>query len=311
MEAVAIAKRVLPEGAYYRIAYSLNRHFHRRKLNQMLEYFHRHPDEEALYERELERFKEIGGIAVFPYEFTARYEDMKVDVFLDKKRSLPYVVHNGKRLYFPGRAGEEATRRLYRDLLTEQDIDSPHRYFRDNFTEDGIDTFFDVGAAEGIVALDLVDKVDHLVVFEYEPAWVAALEATFEPYREKTTIVAKMVSETTGGGEVRLDDYSALVTSKSVVKMDVEGNEMKVLLGATTVLSKGPGVLCCTYHRQGDAQALEHYLSSHGYGVSFSNGVMCYFDDRAGWNPPYFRKGLIRALPSRHEASPEPSAQNA
>ena len=65
------------------------------------------------------------------------------------------------RLYFPKEMTKSQIRAAYRTLLTEQDIESPHRYFDDNFKLNGNDIFFDVGAAEGMIALEI--KVAELI----------------------------------------------------------------------------------------------------------------------------------------------------
>ncbi|MDR1820044.1 MAG: hypothetical protein LBR15_07360, partial [Methanobrevibacter sp.] len=53
-------------------------------------------------------------------------------------------------------------------------------------------------------------------------------------------------------------------------------------------------IAICTYHNQDDGEKINKILNDIGFECEFSNGYMIftYFGE---FNPPYLRKGLIRA----------------
>jgi 16S rRNA C967 or C1407 C5-methylase (RsmB/RsmF family) len=146
-------------------------------------------------------------MAVFPYEFTAKYHPAEVTIHCDKKAGMLYVFHNGKRMYFPKGYSPVAAQKYYVGLLMQQDAQSPHRYASENFTVDDGDIIADLGAAEGIWALSYAEKVAKIYLFECDDKWMRALEKTFEPYKEKTVIVHKYISDVTKGNNITLDDF--------------------------------------------------------------------------------------------------------
>ena len=76
----------------------------------------------------------------------------------------------------------------------EQDHRSPHRYF-DHIEEFKDKVLLDVGAAEGILSLMAIEQVKHVYLFECSEDWIDALNKTFEPWKDKVTIIKKFVSD--------------------------------------------------------------------------------------------------------------------
>ena len=100
--------------------------------------------------------------------------------------------------------------RTYRSLEEEQDLHSPHYYFFDGLTLSENSVVADIGVAEGNFGLKIVDRVKELYLFECDAGWIEALEATFEPWKDKVHIVNRFVSDTTSSDTVRLDDFSEI-----------------------------------------------------------------------------------------------------
>lgn len=124
----------------------------------------------------------------------------------DKSNGLFYVNHKGKRLYFKRELSKSAIKDLYRCLCIEQDKDSPHSY---SFGEMSFqnEIVADIGAAEGIWGLSLIESVKTLYLFECDEGWIEALNLTFSPWKEKVRIINKYVSDNSEGCMIRLDDY--------------------------------------------------------------------------------------------------------
>lgn len=233
------------------------------------------------------------GFSVFPYNYTFKYKSMEINVYRCIESGLKYVLHNNKRLYFPREFSEKDCINYYLGLLSEQDVASPHRYNYEPFYEKHISVLLDVGAAEGIFALSVIDYVDKVYLFECDSYWWKALEWTFKPYRDKVEVVHRYVAD--HNGEKKFITIDAFLFDKEVtscyIKMDIEGSELSALIGATDSLTKESVYLSvCTYHTDKDAEFIYKYLDECGFKCRFTPGVMAF-----GTIPPYFRKGVLYA----------------
>jgi hypothetical protein len=236
-------------------------------------------------------------LQTFCSDFTNAYSWDKVEVFMDEAKGLPFVLHNGKRLYFIQSYRTRTIQYCYSGLLAEQDPKSPHCYLSKDFKIENDDVLFDVGSAEGILSLDNIEKLKKLVLFERDPEWVEALEATFEPWKEKVTIVRMFVSNINDNENISIDSFlSDKEYRPSFIKIDVEGAEMKVLEGLTdTMLYPALKMAICTYHQQNDFSDVTDILSRNGFSYKSSMGYMLFLNNLDSLTAPYFRRGLIRA----------------
>ena len=234
------------------------------------------------------------GYHVLPYDFIFEYDLRAIKVFKCKKSGLKYVIHNGRRMYFPKLFNSETCRSYYHSLLIEQDVRSPHRYYYDCFDGTKPWTVMDVGAAEGIFTLSVIDKTEKAYLFECNEQWLNALKMTFHPYSEKVEIINKYVSDTDSDSSIRLDSF--IKTNKPLnnvyLKMDIEGAELRALTSADSLLkeSKIQFLSVCTYHLEKIGQEINDYLEKNHYNCSYTPGVMAF-----GKKPPYFRRGVLYA----------------
>jgi hypothetical protein len=235
-------------------------------------------------------------MTVLPYDFQDKYIAENIEVFKDEVKGLPYVLLNGKRLYFKKRWGNRKIRTLYNTLLKEQDLQSPHRYLSEQFRFEEGDVLVDAGVAEGNFALSIVEIASRIVLFEADKEWIEPLNATFEPWKDKVVIVNKYVSDITNATNITLDDYFTSEEKVSFLKIDVEGAESRLLKGSHRILSESKSLrlAICTYHKQEDEKEFKEILSKYGYTTSHSNGYMLYYYDKK-LKAPYLRRGLIRA----------------
>lgn len=231
-----------------------------------------------------------------PYAFTRDYHARNTKVEHDPELGLYYLDHDGKRLYW--REGRKAKRipRDYHALLAEQDRRSPHRYLTREFDIKEGDIVADVGSAEGILSLDVIERAGHVYLFEADPRWASALKATFHPWNNKVTIVPKYVGNETTDTMTRLDDYFPQGTKIDFLKLDVEGYEARVLDGARELLTSRcvSKTAVCAYHHAQDEEELGAKLRGLGFRTQVSDGYMLLYKDK-NLSPPYLRRGLLRA----------------
>ena len=236
-------------------------------------------------------------LAIFPYDFNAKYKKQDIEVLYDDELKLQYVLHEGKRLYFRKGWSNSRIRRAWSDLLREQDSLSPHRYFRNNFEPGKDDVFVDVGAAEGNMSLSVIEKIRRIYLFESDKRWVEALTATFRPWKDKVEIINKKAGDRNDEDYLTIDSFFENREFPTFIKIDVDGAEDHVLRGCNGLFQSGKPmkVALCTYHRNDDEKVFTAFLENVGFTATPSRGYMIYFYDKK-MKAPYLRRGLLRAV---------------
>ncbi len=237
-------------------------------------------------------------LTILPGNFAHKYNYQDIEVFTDESNGLRYVFHKNKRLYFKRSYNIRTIQYLYSGLLAEQDKESPHCYTDEAFRIQTNDILFDIGSAEGIFPLSHIEEIKKAVLFERDPEWTEALEATFRPWKEKVEIISRYVSDEDNAENIKIDSFiSRYSYTPHFIKIDVEGAELKVLKGMEyTIKSLHPRIAVCTYHKPDDFRELSNHLTASGYTITPSQGVMIFFKAQEDIRTPYFRKGLIRAF---------------
>jgi len=242
------------------------------------------------------------AISVFNADFENSYSPEKIIIHKDVSTNLPYVLFKQKKLFYQKTHSFKWIQNYHSGLLLEQDTNSPHLYLS---PEDKLADFviFDLGSAEGIFSLNVVEDAKHVYMFEADASWNKSLAQTFMPWLDKVTIVNKLVSDTTTDNSISLKDYVANLldtgklskTDKIFIKLDIEGYEKVVLEDIRNLLSQFSNVqmAICVYHNQEDEQSIIEILKND-YSYYFQNGYMLFYYDR-NIKYPYFRHGVLRA----------------
>lgn len=266
-------------------------------------YYEVNKDEAGKYSHELSFLHSQRDITMFPYE-KETHRSSPIYTEFDQQKGLPFVFHKNKRLYFPKEWSIDKVEETYRyfmetECLTAVDkgFKRPHQYQSGPFKIEEGDVLLDVGCAEGLVALDAIEIVKKVILFESDSIWEAPLKATFEPYKEKVEIINKLVGDKDDNATTTLSSFSRTLGEEETffVKMDIEGAEEKVVKGNADFFKKKKiKVACCTYHRDEHFSNLSTIFENWGYSVTPSDGyILCFLD--GVFKPPFFRKGLIRA----------------
>lgn len=252
------------------------------------------------YQREISRLLALGRFTVYPSQ-----DDMTVEVEsgFDDSLRLPYVIHKGKHLYFPRKYSVAQAVEAYKGyicgdrLLGKGEDIAPHQYQSKEFQVHDGDVVVDVGCAEALFSLDVIEQASKVYLIERDGIWKAPLLATFAPYKDKAVFVQKLVSDKDSRTTVSLPSLlKCELSSPLFIKMDIEGYEPKVVRTLLPLLRERDGITlsCCTYHNNEDAATLEQLFQQVGYRYEFSKGYMLFvrYDQPAA---PYFRHGVIRA----------------
>ncbi len=173
---------------------------------------------------------------------------------------------------------------VFGDIIfsTREDL----QYF-DVFTPVDDEVVVNAGAYNGATAIQFLEwgkgKVKHVYSFEFDPINAAMCEENLKPYSDKVTLVKKgtwdhdeviHVSATGGSGsnlnskgntEVHLTTIDSVVQDEHVtfIKMDIEGAELKSLMGArNTIIKNHPRLAICVYHKNSDLYEIPGYILS-------------------------------------------------
>jgi hypothetical protein len=261
-------------------------------------------DGSGKFQKEIDFLKQHNELTVFPYKQIKQIEDVVSEY--DAVKNLPYVVHKERRLYFARSWSKEEALWKYKDFIENENIlgggyrtKSPHQYQSESFRVKDSDILLDVGCAEALFALDVVDKVKKVILFESDTIWFEPLKATFEKEIKEGKVI---LIEKNAGNEntpqsvtiasvLQNEEYESLF-----VKMDIEGNEIDVVRSCESWMETNKNIRfsCCTYHRQNHAEILQSIFEKHHYSFEFSDGYMLFVLDKL-ISYPYFRKGIIRA----------------
>jgi phospholipid N-methyltransferase len=250
-------------------------------------------------EQEVLTFLKSHPMHIFPYNFPEKYRPEDIKIEKDSKKGLLYTLWEGKKLYFKNGHQRKKAQVYFNSLLLEQDPLSPHRYLTDNFDVHVGDVIVDVGAAEGNFSLSVIEKVKQVYIFEVEKDWIKALEATFEPWKEKVEIIQKYVSDEDTKDSIKLDTFFNLGQTVNFIKADVEGAEAQIVNGAADLIKSQSNlkIAVCTYHRQSDAEELDKLLKNKGFVNHFSDKYMIFHYGKSNVvKAPYLRKAVLRGI---------------
>jgi len=235
------------------------------------------------------KYLQKNPVAMLPYDYIKKYDYNNIVVYNDN--SNKYIMHEDKRLYFPGSWENENIQKYYNGLIYEQDIDSPHRYESDIVHVSPGDVVVDIGASEGFFALSVIDKAKKIYLFECDEIWNKPQKMTFAPYKDKVVMVNKYVSDYTNDNNITMDQYFEK-QKVNFIKMDIEGTELKALKGSHNIftVNKDIKVAICTYHNKDDAKNIRKILLKNNFFIEFSKGYII-----SVWEESFnLRKGIIR-----------------
>lgn len=269
---------------------------------KIVNHFTVNPELRGDYDSEINHIKNTDDL-VFPYKKIKTISE-PVIAGMDSVLNMPFVVHRGKRLYFPSQMTVKNAIGAYLNYIENECIlgggyreKEPHKYESEKVKVEDGDVLLDIGCAEALFALEHIDKIKKAYLIESNPYWTDALNATFKPYADKVEIVKKYISDKDTEDSICLESLLKNEKTANVfIKMDIEGYEHLVIKSSFKFLSgiKNVKIACCTYHRSNDFDEISTLLKDNRFRIEASDGYMIFpFGDEL--KPPYFRKGILRA----------------
>ena len=188
-----------------------------------------------------------------------------------------------------GRKKFDRVQNLKSDILSISLLESIRTdlQYLDVFEPVDDEIIIDAGSYDAATAIHFLEwgkgKVKKVYTFEFDPENAVKCEKNIKPYADKITLVKKgtwdrdevMRVGTDGTGSSRVsnagDTEVYLTTIDSVVqdervtfiKMDVEGAELKSLMGArNTIIKNHPRLAICVYHKDSDLYEIPGYILS-------------------------------------------------
>lgn len=174
-----------------------------------------------------------------------------------------------QKLYWPPSFSID---RLDQVVCETFDIEDWHYYQKEHTKVDDGEIILDIGTAEGLFPLSVIEKCDHIYMIEPSKEFFKCLEKTFKFYSEKVSLHNVAIGNM--DGEIPFDENSldGKVTSNTLenhlisifkvdtllgdnkityLKADIEGFEQEMLKGAENVIKKNkPKIAITCYHAQ-------------------------------------------------------------
>ncbi len=244
-------------------------------------------------------FLKDNELDVFCGQIDNKYDEELFEIYKDEDAGLLYSYWKGKKIYLSSKFKDVKKAKSYLcGLCREQDDASPHCYNIDKLDLESVDLVIDGGSAEGFFALQVIDNVKKVYLVEGDESWLEALKYTFEPYKDKVTIIPKWLDSSDDETCITLDTLALQDEELKtlLIKLDVEGKESDVIKGIDKLLNRNMNLTCivCTYHRSEDAQDISDYFKYNKFRTSFTEGYM--FFPYSGEIKPELRKGVLTAV---------------
>lgn len=239
-------------------------------------YKHQHELDDPEVMEIIEFIERERKICLLNYDFVGEYDKVICDVHTDEESGMRFVLHKGKRMFFPKGWTEEEIADYYKTVVAEQDDSSPHCYNKDGYGVRQGDVVVDAGAAEGIFALDVIEVAGKIYLIEADEMWAEALRQTFRDYGDKVQIICGFLDSVSDGNRIAMDKIFE-DEEINYIKMDIEGYEKQALSGAENLLRKSENIRCavCVYHCREDEEWIGNKLRDLGFVTETSRGYIC------------------------------------
>jgi FkbM family methyltransferase len=174
--------------------------------------------------------------------------------------------------------------RLDQIVCESFDVNDWH-YYQKKHTEVSLgDIILDIGTAEGLFPLAVIDKCEHIYMVEPSKNFYTCLQKTFSTYSNKTTFfniavgsedgeisfdenaLEGMISKDNGNNTITINKIDTILDGKKItyLKADIEGFEQEMLKGASETIKRNkPKIAITTYHSENNPQEIVDLIKSY------------------------------------------------
>jgi FkbM family methyltransferase len=164
------------------------------------------------------------------------------------------------------------------------DVNDWHYYQKKHTEVSQGEIVLDIGTAEGLFPLIVIDKCEHIYMIEPSKSFYTCLQKTFAKYENKTAIfntavgsedgeisfdensLEGMISKDNGNNTITIKKIDTLLSGKKItyLKADIEGFEQEMLKGAEqTIKANKPKIAITTYHSENNPQEIVNLIKSY------------------------------------------------
>lgn len=217
------------------------------------------------------------------------------DIYIDENYSEITFTEIPYKLFWPNKFSVNGINQVTAETF---DIKDWHYYQYKNTKVESNEILLDIGTAEGLFPLAVVDKCEHIFMIEPSKIFTNSLLKTFHNFQDKTTIINTAVGSiddevffnedsldgqisncNNGNHKISLSKIDTLFKDKKItyLKADIEGFEQEMLLGAEeTIKINKPKIAITTYHKENDPQKIitliKSYVPEYNYFVKGIHG---------------------------------------
>jgi FkbM family methyltransferase len=189
-----------------------------------------------------------------------------------------------KKLFWPSKFSIHRLDQVVSETFDETDW---HFYQKKHTEVESGDIILDIGTAEGLLPLSVIDRCQHIYMVEPSQTFCECLKKTFSEYPGKTTIFNAAVGNEDGiisfdenslDGAVNEESFNnshKIAISKidtlfkngekiTYLKADIEGFEQEMLKGAAETIKRNkPKIAITTYHIKNKPQEIIDIIKSY------------------------------------------------
>jgi FkbM family methyltransferase len=175
---------------------------------------------------------------------------------------------------------------IYQVVSETFDPEDWHFYQKKNTIIENNEVLLDIGAAEALFSMTVVDKCEKIILIEPNGHFAKALDRTFEGLSDKVKINRTAVGNKEGEISFNQDSLSGKISSEATnankipistidhilanepkityLKADLEGFEFEMLQGAAQVIKKHrPKIAITSYHIENEASQIIRLIKSY------------------------------------------------
>lgn len=171
---------------------------------------------------------------------------------------------------------------LYQVIAETFDQRDWHYYQKEPTKLEKDEVLVDIGAAEGLFSLSVIDKCKKVIIIEPNTIFYKSLKKTFKQFEDKVQIYNVGIGKVTGKYALKNNSFITTILNKpgetyvctldellygksnvTYIKADMEGHEFHMLKGAINIIKKyKPKIAITSYHKSNNHNEIISFVKS-------------------------------------------------